>query len=326
MIKEISYKGKTYHVTDPGKLIYSKTKLVSRKYNLYQIVDQLDNLCEIKKSRIKYLERKYGITELDYYIIVVLEGDETKLPKCGYVNPKTKEVCDKPKKFYSLVPTIPGRGIFYIGCKDHTINASAQVKQRICYKKHITGLQKADRRSRVWREKLRQHALKQIAEGNSIFSPDEIRRPDIKKPISSIKISGYNKLFSEMNIDRDNCCIEDLIKIDKEMFLRKGNPDDTCYYYISYLENNDKVFKLGVTSNIDSRIDRGYNNCRYIKLRVLYTATRTTIAELEELVKLEFKDYIILGNEGFDISIEDKAIKFIDSLILKFKETNRFND
>lgn len=316
MIKNITYKGKIYHVSEPGKLIYSKTKLVSKKYNKFQIVDQLDNLCEIKRYRVEYLREKYDITELDYYIIVVLEGDESKLPKCGYINPKTKETCNKPKKFYSLVPTKPGRDIFCIGCEEHTINASAQIKQRECYKKNITGLQKADRRSKTWREKLRQHALKQMAEGNSIFSPDNIRRSDIKKPI--VKISEYNELFSEFDIDRNNCSMDELIKIDKEMFLRRGSPDDICYYYITYLEDNDEVFKLGVTSKIDSRINRGYHEYKYVELKILYTSTRVKVAELEELVKLEFKDHIILGNEGFDISIKDKVIEYINTLLLKF--------
>ena len=85
MIKVVNYKGKSYNVTDPGKLIYSKTKFVDKEHKLPQILDQLDNLCEIKRYRVKYLRNKYNITELDYYIIVVLEGDESKLPKCSYI-------------------------------------------------------------------------------------------------------------------------------------------------------------------------------------------------------------------------------------------------
>lgn len=55
-------------------------------------------------SRIKYLQTKYGLTKLDYYIIVVCRGDESKLPRCTYVNPYTDEICNKPKKFRTLTP------------------------------------------------------------------------------------------------------------------------------------------------------------------------------------------------------------------------------
>ena len=326
IVKEVKFKGKTYNVTNPGKLEFSKVSFASKKFNVYQIVDQLNNLSEIKRNRVSYLKNKYGLTELEYYIIVVFEGDETRIPRCEYKDPKTGIICGKPRKFNTLVPypktngsgEFVTAGIFRIGCEEHVISASAQVKQRECYKKGITGLQKADRKSLIWREKLRQHALKQMAEGNSLFSPDEIRRPDIIKPISSVKISGYNEICNELGIDRNNCSIEDLIRIDKEMFLKKGNPEDTCYYYLTYLEGNDKVFKLGVTSNIDSRMNRGYQNYSYTELKVLYTSTRIKVADLEEKVKLEFKEHIILGNEGFDILILNKVIEFINNILLNF--------
>lgn len=154
-----------------------------------------------------------------------------------------------------------------------------------------------------------------MAEGNSIFSPDEIRKDTIKKPISAIKISGYNELFSEFNIDRNNCSIDELILIDKEMFLKKGNSEDICYYYIATLEGRDEIFKLGVTSSIESRNKKGYQGIKYKSLEVLYTSTRINIAEIEYNVKLKFKNYIIFGNEGFDNSIKDEIINYIKEII-----------
>lgn len=310
--KIITYKGVTYVVTSPGEIIYD-LNLIGKKGNPLQILDQLDNLSVIgRRSRVKYLKDKYNLTELDYYIIVVLEGDESKLPVCSYVNPKTKVKCNNLQKFRSLAPT---RGnIFYDGCNDHISNVAAQIKQKECYKRGVTGLQKANRRSKVWRDKLSKSAKKQMQEGNSIFSPDNIRRPDIKKPISNIKISGYNKIFTELGIDRNNASIEDLILIDKKMFLNKGDLNDTCYYYVVFFDNSN-IFKLGVTSNIDSRIKRGYHGLKYDKLSVLFESTREIIAELEYKVKIKYKDYICFNNEGFSIDIKDEILNYIRDLI-----------
>lgn len=311
-IKLINYKGKSYTVTNPGQLIYDSDKIRNNGKPL-QILDQLNNLSKINtRKRSSYLKRTYNLTELEYYIIVVLEGDESKLPICSYINPKTKEKCSNIRKFRSLVPS---RGdIFYDGCEHHTSNVAAQIKQRENYKKGTTGLQKADRKSKIWREKLRKHAIKQMKEGNSIFSPDSIRRKDIPKPISSIKISGYNKIFSELGIDKDNATIEELILVDRNMFLNKGNPKDICYYYIVDFRDSD-MFKLGVTANIDSRIKRGYHGLKYENISILFKSTREIIAEIEYKVKLEFKDYICFGNEGFSLNKKDIILNYIKELI-----------
>jgi hypothetical protein len=304
-IELILYKGISYSVTSPGELIYDGE---DKKH----ILDQLNNLSKVGNKRIKYLKDKYNLSELDYYIIVVLKGDESKLPKCSYVNPKTKENCNEFKKFRSLIPT---RGeIFHDGCENHIANAAAQIKQREAYKKGITGLQKADRKSKVWRDRLREHALKQMRDGDSIFSPDNVRRKDIQKPISSIKISGYNDIFNELGIDRDNTSIEELILVDKRMFLNKGESNDICYYYIVDFEDSN-IFKLGVTSNIDSRVKRGYHGLKYKNLSILFESTREIIADLEYNIKMAFRDSICFGNEGFSINKKSEILNYIKNII-----------
>ena len=263
----VFYKGKQYTVTCPGTIIYSKTHLVRglRKDKRFEILDQLNQCSEIKYnnsdcgSRVKYLMTKYGLTELEYYIIVVCRGDESKLPKCSYINPYTGEVCNNPKKFRSLTPGLSQRtgerlGIFHEGCEEHTNNAAAQIAQRENYKKGVTGLQKADRRSKIWREKLSNHAKKQMKDGNSIFSPDDIRDvniPSWKEFQTNPSINYYKEIAESLGIDEYNLSIENCILIDKLNFLRKGNPDDVCIYYITWFEDTDKIFKLGVTIDLD---------------------------------------------------------------------------
>ena len=169
----------------------------------------------------------------------------------------------------------------------------------------------------VWREKLRQHALKQMEEGNSIFSPDEIRRPDIPKPISSVKISGYNLTAKKLGIEPDTATIEELILIDKENYLRKGEPNDVCIYYLAYLKNEPNIIKLGVTTDLLARSKKGYHGKEYIKTEVLFEGTRVQVANVEYEVKMKFKNSISLGNEGFLLDVEKEIRDFIEELISK---------
>lgn len=314
----IEYKGKQYKVTNPGELIY-ETKLITkygRTFNTYRLLDQLQELKPIGNCSKIYLKKTYGLTELDYYIIVVLRGDIEKLPKCTYINPYTGEICNEPAKFKGSLIKYKDK-LFCDGCNKHSINAAAQNSQREAYKKGITGLQKADRSSKVWKEKLRQHALKQMEEGNSIFSPDEIRKPGIPKPISSIKISGYNLIAEKLGIEPNTATIEELILIDRENYLRKGEPDDICIYYLAYLENEPKTIKLGVTTDLSARSKKGYHGKEYIKTEILFEGTRVQVSNIEYEVKMKFKDSINLGNEGFSLDIEKEIREFIKELILK---------
>ena len=317
IIETVFYKGKSYTVTNPGELVYETVKRTrsGKSYDYRMVLDQLQGLKHIGPYVKKYLQKNYNISELDYYIIVVLRGDINKLPKCSYVNPYNGKVCNKLAKFKgNFNEKRHGASLFYDGCEDHVINASAQNKQKIAYAKGITGLQKADRSSKVWRNRLREHALKQMAEGNSIFSPDEVRRPDIKKPISNIKISGYNLIAQELGVNINSASIDELILIDKYNYLKKGDSKDTCYLYIAYLSDTD-IVKVGVTTDTLSRFKRGYQGKVYVNLETLFTGSRIQVAELEYLVKMKFKDKICLGNEGFSKEVEKDIRLFIKEQI-----------
>ena len=334
MIEIINYKEKQYEVTNPGEIIYSTTHYLRgcRIDKRFEIVDQLNGCSEIKynnsdcSSRVKYLNTKYGLSELDYYIIVVCRGDESKLPKCTYVNPYTGEVCNKFRKFRTLTPglfTKTGKrmGIFHDGCEDHTVNAAVQIAQRENYELGVTGLQKADRKSKVWREK---HAKKQMAEGNSIFSPDDVRNENIpswRDTQSNPSINYYSKIANSLGMDRYNLSVENCILIDKLNYIRKGNPNDTCIYYITFFVETNNYFKLGVTTDLDKRANsnRSYHGYSYKSSEILFVSDRLTIAEIEYKVKIKFKDFIVLGNEAFDINHKDEIIEYINELISYYK-------
>lgn len=317
--KEVNYKGKSYRVYYLGELKYYSFKSIrcgKEKTNI-GLLDQLsDGLEKIPVNNYRpYILKKYNLTDLEYYIVVVLGGDESLLPTCTYVNPYTKEKCTKPRKFVSLVPTKVRPNIFYDGCDEHTINASAQIKQRKAYEKGITGLQKADRRSPIWRQKLRLHALKQMEEGNSIFSSDDIRKPHIVKHNQSA--CDLNSVRSELGYPTTNT-IEELIEIDKQMYIRRGNPDDTCILYLAKLSK--EFIKVGVTTDLMKRSMRGYHGYLYLKTEILYKGSRIQVAELESKIKLEFKDKICLGNEGFSVDLLDKIRLFIKNELKIIKD------
>lgn len=160
MITEIVYyKDKMYNVTNPGELVYSTINYVRgcRTDKRFEILDQLNNCSEITynkkgcESRVRYLETKYNLTELEYYIIVVCRGDESLLPRCTYINPYTGEKCDKPKKFRSLNPglyqrTKNERGFFTMDVKTTLIRLRLKLlsvktikEELLVFKKQIGG-------------------------------------------------------------------------------------------------------------------------------------------------------------------------------------------
>lgn len=331
--EKVIYKGKEYIVYNPGEIIYSTKNYLRycQTDKRFEIVDQLDECKELDllpgETHVKYLQRIYGLTELEYYIIVVCLGKEENLPKCTYINPYTKEKCNNPRKFRSLTPkkfqrTGARAGIFYDGCTEHTNKAAVQNAQKENYKKGVTGLQKADRKSKVWRDKLSVHAKKQMAEGNSIFSPDNVRRSDIEswKSFQNFpSIDQFKEIVDELGLDEYNLNIENCILIDKLNYMRKGNPDDICSYYITDFENNDSLFKLGVTVDIDNRVKGNYHGLYYKNPTIIITSTRKEIAELEYQVKLKFKDYITFANEAFDVKYKDEILEFINEFIASSK-------
>ena len=321
--KLVNFKEKTYTVYDPGQLKYYEYEK-SRNGVVYSgvgLFDQLNpDLPKIPYNGYRsYLRDNYGLTDLEYYIVVVLGGDESLLPECTYKNPYTGEKCTEKRKFRSLIPTKLRPNIFCDGCEKHTINAAAQNSQKIAYQKGITGLQKANRRSPVWREKLRIHALKQMKEGNSIFSPQEIRNPSIKEPKYQ-QISTYNDIRKKLGINEDYIqnSIEELIEVDKEMYLNKGKLESTCYLYLAILSND--YIKIGISTDIFRRSMRKYHGYDYQYTETLFCGNKIQAAELEYQVKMKFKEHICIGNEGFPSSLKEEIKLFVTDSIKMFSD------
>ena len=312
---EIKYKEKTYFVNNPGKLLYNKSNQL-----LNQLTEELIPFDNIRKYK-SILLNEFGITEYDYYIIVVLYGDENKIPRCTYINPLTKEQCNHPQKFRSLIPKKGTKNtIFHEGCVEHLKAAPQQTRQLDLLNKGKNNLLFTDRRSKVWRERLKQHALKQIEEGNSIFSKDDVRRKDIKSVKEFNERGFYSNRLKNIGIDKSKLLTkEDIILADKLLFLSNGDENDKCYYYITELDGNPEVIKLGVTNNPNRRGEgTEYHGYFYKNYKIIYEGTRKQISEIEYRTKIEFINDICLGNEGFTFSAKDNIIDFINNIIKDF--------
>ena len=142
-----------------------------------------------------------------------------------------------------------------------------------------------------------------MEEGNSIFSPDDIRNENLPS-------------WKDFNISKSEFdYVESSILIDKINYLKRGNPDDICIYYLTYFEEKDNWFKLGVTIDLDKRSYSGYHGYNYKSSEILFTANRTIIAEIEYKVKLKFKNKIIFGTETFELNDKDEILEYVKELI-----------
>lgn len=307
---EIIYENKTYKVIEPGSLKYNERG---------ELLNQLsENLHPFPRARKKFLKDNYSLSELDYYIIVVLYGIKENIPKCSFTNPITKEKCTCNKKFRSLFPKKGIRNtIFYDGCEDHIRSAIRQINQLKLFSEGKCNLLHTDRRSKVWRDKLRKHALEQIKNGNSIFSKDDVRRNDIKSVKSYNEKGFYSNRLEKIGISRSDILEKkDIILADKLLYQSLGDLDDKCYYYVTELDNNLDVIKFGVTSNLNRRGEgTEYHGYFYKNFKVIYEGTRQQVSNLEYEVKLHFIDYICLGNEGFSSDKRDEIIDFVNNFI-----------
>ncbi|MBP3732109.1 MAG: hypothetical protein J6I84_02565 [Bacilli bacterium] len=167
-------------------------------------------------------------------------------------------------------------------------------------------------------EKLSLHAKKQMEEGNSIFSPDDIRNenlPSWKNFQVFPSINHYKDIAISLGMDEYNLSIENCILIDKINYIRRGNPEDICIYYLTYFEETSDYFKPGVTIDLKERSNTDYHGYKYKTPEILFTSSRLIIAEIEYEVKLKFKDFIVLGNEAFDIKHKDEILEYIEERI-----------
>lgn len=303
---EVTYKEKHYDVTNPGELLKD-----SKGYLLDQLDDKLPSM---GRYRRQYLYTKYNLTELDYYIIVMLSGSEDNLPKCEF------EGCECHKQFNSLLITAK-EPIFEIGCcKEHTRILTNRISGRRLIAEGRSPIFKAIAAMKIddaFREQRRQAALKQVANGKHPWQ--EGNRS--KKILDAQETLRNNLQHNSVEYSTASKTLDDILLNDKITYENRGDENDICYLYITYLDNHPDLVKIGVTIDINSRTKTKYHGGHYINPRILYKSTRIIISNLEYEIKKNFKKDIKLGTESFSKTLENDIIKFIEEQI-KFIESS----
>lgn len=288
----VNYKGIEYTVINPGEFL---------KDEKGYLIDQLNpSLPRMGRYRSVYLKNTYNLSEFDYYVIIMYLGDENLVPICEY------EGCDSKKQFNHLLAT-KKEPVFELGCcSKHTRILTNRISGRRLIEEGRSPILKAlatpitDNK----REKHRQAALEQVKQG---------KHPWQKGNRSEKVIKTTSNFYSNMSL-------EEVIIFERESYLSRGNLNDTCCLYITFLSDTNK-FKIGVTKNLHKRSSQIYHGLRYVNPISLLESTREKVANLEYSIKMEFKTFIILGTETFPMSIYEKVLFYISSEINKLSST-----
>lgn len=309
MHKIINYKGIDWNVLNPGILM---------KDNRGYLIDQLDNRNLPDRYLNSKISKRHGISPLDYYIIVVLEGDLNKLPVCEYNG------CQNTCKFNNL----KSDNIFSRGCcESHTKSVSNRDNMIKATEFGRNGFQKFHKtgyfKSEEWRNNSRSRALDQIKNNRHPFSGENGSKLNKKRIMNGThnfirEIGSRNSsILQKKRIIEGNhpfLIPENNIKADRTIFLNKGNESDMCYFYIAEIEGDLDNFKIGVTIDPEYR-SHFHHMDRYSSIDIITSNTRKFIADLEYKVKLKFKEFSSKGTETFPNEMKTEVLDYINKLI-----------
>ena len=289
----VKYKGVEYNVISPGEFLKDE-----KGYLLDQLSPKLQKM---GRYRSVYLKKVYNLTEYDYYIIVMYLGNEDLIPICEY------EGCNNKKQFNHLLAT-KKEPIFELGCcSKHTRILINRISGKRLVEEGRSPILKALAApiTEERRRKSRENALKQVSEG---------RHPWQKENRCS-KIAGNP-------VVQHNMGFEDFIAFERDSYKAKGNLDDQCCLYITFLTDKE-MFKIGVTNNLNNRAKYEYHGLKYVNPVSILDSTREIVSELEYSIKLHFKSFIVLGTETFSIKIYQEVVSYINSEIDKLNLDQR---
>lgn len=318
---KVIYSNVEYTVYNPGELLLGDDGY---------LLDQLkEGVPRMGRYRRVYLKEKYNLTEEDYYLIVVCDGDRKNLPECQY------EGCHERVKFNQLLPAskIP---VLAKGCCDnHTRSVNFSLTKEKWGDKFLENLKNADysyRNTEEYREMHRQYALKQVEEGTHPWlrkNSLEFRRKAIEEGKNTI-VNMWKAKKELNNPEKEAIDIYDPAKMrdidyvlfsERESFKNRENITDICEFYVAFLD--DERFKIGVTKNLINRAEKNrYHGLKYKNPISLYKNTRDIIADLEYLVKKTFIKRVALGTETFHMKDYDEIMSFIKEQIKLLEDNN----
>lgn len=313
-MKLVKYNNKEYYVMCSGELLRNE-----KNYLLDQLKE--DTPC-MGRYHVEYIKKNYNLTDYEYYLIVVCNGNEDDIPRCEF------DGCNKPKKFNLLGITkkVP---ILALGCcEEHSrsIKAKNQYQKQKelmdsgedimpnIYKCHDRIYTEEDRKKRS------EQTLKQVREGRHPWTREnskDLRKRLIdegKNPIVNMWRSRDSlKYQPELNI-YDSSKMKDIEYVlcsERDSYKYRGDINETCYFYITMLSDPDK-FKIGVTTNIYNRsVKTRYHGIKYINPIIMYSGTREIVSDLEYVVKKQFIKKVVLGTETYSIKDYNDILEFI---------------
>lgn len=340
MIEEITYKDKIYKVLNPGSLM-----LTDRK----SIINQLstgDSILPPRHSDLSgLLMSEYGITQEDYYIIVVERG----IPK-----PHVCAFCGKPLGFISLkagygsstartcgykcaaklrirnrnlgewapdnYDVIPGYNSLPIkeveGFLVHGPGTIVKVSPRS--KRHVDQLSSDGRiylsRRRFCRAIMKNYGLSEMEYFSLVVHGDRSFRPNCSCG-NPVEFAGSHIGFRKFC--GDECRTKWRISFDRRKFLKfcSDSGVTTARMYCGVVKFDKEVLKIGITTK---HITERASIAKIYSPHLLVEGDPEYIADLEQKIKEKFSDKLIRRGknlrESYSIELLHEILSYLRSL------------
>lgn len=323
--KVINFKGKNYKVYDPGELLVSDDGF---------LLDQLDESLEVMRyTKLgSHIRSKYGISAEDYYVIVVLHGDKSKLPnvchhpecnnRTGFRSLSSKgivygEYCSRSCKQRDL---IDNKGHIF---KDHNWASARTLKQVQEGKNPFQGQKGSELSRRVQLERIA-NGTHHLAGPNSYDLHSRITKGMIESGTHAFSGEKGSKLQSQLQRKRvqegthqwlgDHNHLS-LMKGHRTFLLNKYSKSDQLVLYYSVFSSKPDIIKIGVTRDIEMRklfSSTEFSSEEYEECYELKVGSRDEIANLEYDIKVHFYDQRESGLEYFSKNLLSEIIEFIN--------------
>ena len=341
MITEtVNFNGKDYLVYNPGVILRYGRK----------VIDQLkDGITPMPKNLNIYIKSTYNLTPEEYYIIVVLRGDNNSKERyCQYPG------CNNELEFVKIIDG------YRVGCcrsHAHYLQCMRNIEEGT---NPIGGeLGRSNRKkwidegkhygsSKENSERMRKINLEKVANGTNPFLSkfglqksriengthnflSQESKDNTSNRMKELAKEGKHAFQSEELIQKNKDRIKSLVeknefhlqklenklKANKASFLSKGKSDGLFHFYIA--ETKNKLLKIGCTDSIDGRVRRSeiklFSDDEYINIESLFVGSKLDVAELEYRIKLKFSKFAIKGTEYFNLGMKDEIITELNRLL-----------
>lgn len=297
IVEEVEYNGVIYNVHNPGTLIRA-----NKKYFADQLLDGTTSMSYKKQGTTGYLRVKYGITQEDYYIIVVLKGDKSKIHKCEL------KTCDNKTEFIDLY-----KGYRKFCCLSHK---DAH--------KFLTGDETGRWTKEMRSDRARKSALNQVKNGTLNLLDGEISRRTQRRLVEQglhhwqgeIGSRTATERLLRMSAEGTNPFLSNKVSIKSARihFINAGNPGDTCYLYLATPTGRPDLIKIGASRTPDRRLNFRGKKC-YDNIEIIRESTRLEIADIEYAIKMKFYDKVVIGTETYEASLKGELLEFVNSIV-----------